>query len=195
VTVVSSKMRAKNRLEQAAPPEERSDEAAFEAVFHQHYPRVFGVIRRLVGDPAEAEDLALEAFWRLYRRPTPQPSQPGRDHNLGGWLYRVAMNLGLNAVRAGKRRQQYEEAAGRWEMLANGEPDPQEEAEAEETRRRVRRTLAGMNSRQAQLLVLRHSGLAYREIAEALALAPGSIGTLLARAEREFEQRYLAEER
>jgi RNA polymerase sigma-70 factor (ECF subfamily) len=47
-----------------------------------------------------------------------------------------------------------------------------------------------MRPREAQLLILRHSGLAYKEIAAALGVAPGSIGTLLARAEKEFERLY-----
>jgi RNA polymerase sigma-70 factor (ECF subfamily) len=62
----------------------------------------------------------------------------------------------------------------------------------EEDRRLVRIVLAQMNERQSQLLVMRYSGLSYKEIAEALKLAPTSIGPLLLRAEREFEKRYRA---
>ena len=47
-----------------------------------------------------------------------------------------------------------------------------------------------MKPRDAQLLLLRSSDLAYREIARALGVQAGSVGTLLARAEREFERRY-----
>jgi DNA-directed RNA polymerase specialized sigma24 family protein len=49
-----------------------------------------------------------------------------------------------------------------------------------------------MAPRQAQLLVLRHTGLAYKDIAAALGVSTNSIGALLARAEREFERRYRA---
>ena len=45
---------------------------------------------------------------------------------------------------------------------------------------------------QAQLLILRSSGLSYKELAEALNVKPTSIGTLLNRAEEEFRNRYLA---
>jgi RNA polymerase sigma-70 factor (ECF subfamily) len=179
-------------LDQSARPEEHADEAALEAAVNQHYSRIYAVLRHLVGDPLEADDLALETFWQFYRRP---PTQPGREHNVAGWLHRVATNLGLNALRADKRRRRYEEEAGRWENNSPADADPQAALEAAETRRRVRRVLAAMNPRQAQLLALRHSGLAYKEIAEALAIAQGSVGTLLARAEREFERLYLAEER
>jgi RNA polymerase sigma-70 factor (ECF subfamily) len=47
-----------------------------------------------------------------------------------------------------------------------------------------------MKPREAQLLLLRSSGLAYREVAQTLGIQPGSVGTLLARAEAEFERRF-----
>jgi DNA-directed RNA polymerase specialized sigma24 family protein len=49
-----------------------------------------------------------------------------------------------------------------------------------------------MRPRAAQLLLLRHSGLSYTELSNVLGVAVGSIGTLLVRAEREFEQEYRA---
>ena len=158
----------------------------YESAFRQHWSRVYGVIYRLVGDPAEAEDLALETFWRLYRRP---PSlDEGRE--LGGWLYRVATNLGYNALRSRKRRQRYEEQAGSLVVRVADPPDPASEIELSQERQQVRAVLAKMKPRSAKLLVLRYSGLSYAEIAAALGLAPGSVGTFLARAEEEFERRY-----
>jgi RNA polymerase sigma-70 factor (ECF subfamily) len=155
---------------------------AFELLFQEHWPRVYALLYRLVGDRAEAEDLALEAFWRLYRRP-PEASR------LGGWLYRVASNLGFNALRARSRRIHYEEQAG-FEILENGPHwDPAVELERLQEREIVRAILAQMKPRAAHLLILRHSGLSYAELAEALDVAPGSIGTLLARAEAEFAGR------
>jgi RNA polymerase sigma-70 factor (ECF subfamily) len=56
----------------------------------------------------------------------------------------------------------------------------------------VRKALAALSERQMQLLVLRQAGLSYRELALALGVAPGSIGTLLARAEAAFESAYRA---
>ena len=62
----------------------------FETIFLENWPRVYGLLFRLVGDQAEAEDLALETFMRLYQRPP--VNNPAL--NLGGWLHRVAVNLG-----------------------------------------------------------------------------------------------------
>lgn len=159
-------------------------EVEFEAAFSEHYARVFGVLFRLLGDRAQAEDLTVEAFWRLWER-TPQ-----RRENLGGWLYRVAMRLGYNALRAARRRERYELQAGHEALELNTSPEPSQVVEKSQERARVRAALSQMKERDAQLLVLRHSGFSYREIADALGIAPGSVGTLLARAEAEFEQRY-----
>jgi RNA polymerase sigma-70 factor, ECF subfamily len=163
----------------------RASTAEFDAVFLEHWQPICRVLARLVGDPAEAEDLALETFWQLYRRP------PSNDHaqNVGGWLYRVATNLGLNALRARKRRTRHEEQAGQQE-IEKSTVDALDRVTVEEEQRRVREVLATMEARQAQLLLLRHSGMAYAQVATALGVSVHSIGTLLARAEREFEKRY-----
>jgi RNA polymerase sigma-70 factor (ECF subfamily) len=165
-------------LDQAASTER------FEAIFEEQWQRVYGVLFRLVGDRAEAEDLALEAFWRLYRR------APGQEDNQSAWLYRVATNLGLNALRARRRRARYEEQAGKLGLETGNPVEPPEELERAEQRRLVQAALARIKPQFARLLVLRHSGLSYAELARILDIAPGSVGTLLARAEAEFEKRY-----
>ena len=162
--------------------------SAFEALFQEHWPHVYRLLNRLVGDPAEAEDLALETFVRLYQRFPLRET----ESNPGGWLHRVATNLGLHSIRGWKRRERYEMAAGKYALEETPEVRPAEILAQEEERRLVRLVLAQMNKRQSQLLVMRYSGLSYKEIANALGLAPTSIGPLLLRAEREFEKQYRA---
>jgi RNA polymerase sigma-70 factor (ECF subfamily) len=167
-------------------PRERAEqtEAQFERTFLEHWPRVYGVLFRLVGDRAEAEDLALETFWRLWQGKT------NVADNLGGWLYRVATRLGYNALRAAKRRQHYEENVGQEALAFDELPDPERETETALERDRIREVLKHMESRNARLLILRHSGLSYKEIAAALNVSPNSVGALLNRAEQEFERMY-----
>lgn len=160
----------------------------FEALFMEHWAQVYRVLYRLLGDPSEAEDLALETFFRLYQRYPPREDQ----FNIGGWLYRVATNLGLHSIRSWKRRERYEMDAGKFALEETPEDHPAEIMVQEEERRFVRLALAQMNEQRSQLLILRHSGMSYKEIAEALKLAPTSIGPLLLRAEREFEKHYRA---
>ena len=78
---------------------------SFEELFLAHYGRIVQALGRLLGDWARAEDLTNEAFLKLYRAPLPQ----GSDGNVAGWLYRTAMNLGIDALRSSARRQQYEQ--------------------------------------------------------------------------------------
>jgi RNA polymerase sigma-70 factor (ECF subfamily) len=96
----------------------------------------------------------------------------------------------LNALRARSRRRRYEEEAARLASHLTPGEDPATALEQAQERQRVRSALARMRPRSARLLVLRHSGLSYAEIAAALQVAPASVGTLLARAEREFEEHY-----
>jgi RNA polymerase sigma-70 factor (ECF subfamily) len=169
-------------------PSRDSVASAFEAVFLEHWARVYRLLYRLVGDPAEAEDLALETFVRLYQK------GPRADHefNPGGWLHRVATNLGLQSIRSWKRREGYEVTAGKYALEETAEDDPAETVARAEAQRTARLALAQMNERQSRLLIMRHAGSSYKEIAEALDLSPTSVGPLLLRAEREFEKRYRA---
>lgn len=160
----------------------------FEAAFQEYWSRICRVLIRIVGQQDEAEDLAIETFWRLYRHP------PRRIDNLGGWLYRVAVNLGFNALRAHQRRQHYEIKAGQLIILECLASNTVTEVESNLARDQVRRILGRMKPREAQILILKHSGCSYAEIAAALEIAPGSVGTLLTRAEQAFEQRYRKEE-
>jgi len=160
----------------------------FETLFQEHWAWVYRLLQRLVGDPSEAEDLTMETFLRLYKRHSGQED----GFNPGGWLYRVATNLGLHSIRSWKRREHYEMSAGKY-AIENSRDEPPAEIQAqEEERQQVRLALARMNQKQSQLLILRYSGLSYKEIANALGHAPASIGPLLVRAEREFEKQYRA---
>jgi RNA polymerase sigma-70 factor (ECF subfamily) len=163
-----------------------AEAADFEAAFREHWRLVYQALYRLLGQRAEAEDLAVEVFWRLHQR-MDSGLQGGR---LRAWLYRVAVNLGLNALRAGRRRSFYEDAAGKRNPVDRAVGNPLEEASRAEERKLVRRTLARLKPRSARLLALRYSGLSYAELAEALKLSPASIGSLLARAEKEFEREF-----
>jgi RNA polymerase sigma-70 factor (ECF subfamily) len=179
-----SKRRSATARRAEAPAEGQAG-IDFDAVFQQYWQPVCAIIYRVVGDWAEAEDLALEVFLQLHSRP---PAQAGSQ--LSGWLYRVGTNLGLNALRSRKRRQYYETQAAVQDALERTSIDPAGALERSQERQQVQAILADMKPRAAQLLILRQAGLSYAEISQALSVAPGSVGTLLARAEAEFVRRY-----
>ncbi len=158
----------------------------FDELFLAHYSRIVSILRRLVGDQGHAEDLANEVFLRLYRRAVP----PDADANVPGWLYRSAVNLGIDHLRARVRRDRYEQAAARAQANTQHVEDGFEQALLAERQRRVRSVLAELKPEQAEMLLSRASGHSYRELADRLAVDPGSVGTLLVRAEAAFEKRY-----
>jgi RNA polymerase sigma factor (sigma-70 family) len=160
------------------------DEADFTQLFLDRYPTVVRVANRMVGDTDEAEDLAVEAFWRLWERP------PRHRKNLSGWLYRVVTYLAYNAIRSKKRRTYYEERTDLDIEPAVGQT-PSQSLEVYQERAAVRLALSKMSLRDAQILMMRSSGLSYKEIAASLEISTTSVGTLLARAEKKFELLYL----
>jgi RNA polymerase sigma-70 factor (ECF subfamily) len=153
----------------------------FEECFRLHYARIARTVARIVGDHARAEEIAVEAFWKLWKTPAAQ------SENAGGWLYRTAVRLGLNELRGRERRQKYESQAG----APDAARTPEELHAAEQEREQVRRVLAAIDPRDAELLLLRHQGFSYDELAAAIEVKAGSVGTLLARAQQAFRKEYV----
>lgn len=162
-------------------------EAEFEAIFRQHYDRIVRVTRRVLRGDSEAEEVSAEVFLRLYH------SGPGvvAGGLVGGWLYRTATRASIDALRRNQRR-------GLEEELDQDHCSPgEDEADGPLTRllrgeriAEVRAVLASLKVEKAQILLLRHSGLSYQEIAEAMQITSTSVGTRLARAEAEFSALY-----
>jgi RNA polymerase sigma-70 factor (ECF subfamily) len=185
VTIDSVNQRSGHSYQQPGL-ENTQPEEYFDSLFQAYWSKVRTLLASLVGDQDEAEDLALEVFWRLYTRPLAD----NKTQNLAGWIYRVATNLGYNALRSRKRRRHYEDSAGLENLETASALDPVKELEKAEQCQQIRQALSQLKPQSAQILVLRYTGLSYTEIATTLSLSPASVGTLLARAEREFEKRY-----
>ncbi|SPE40945.1 RNA polymerase, sigma-24 subunit, ECF subfamily [Candidatus Sulfopaludibacter sp. SbA3] len=153
----------------------------FDEFFHAHYARIARTIARVVGDHGRAEDLAVEAFWKLWR------NSGAHGEKAAGWVYRTAVRLALNDLRGSQRRSRYEQLSGPGPASLT----PEEVRAAEEEREQVRRVLAVIGERHAALLLLRNSGLAYTEVAAALDLNPSSVGTMIGRAQQAFRKEYV----
>jgi RNA polymerase sigma-70 factor (ECF subfamily) len=152
----------------------------FETIFHTHYNRIVYAIARIVGEPARAEELAVEAFWKFWQSPE------AHNEKAGGWLYRTAINLGLYELRRRARHARFERLFRR-----TAPSTPEELHAADEEQQQVRRVLSRMKTRDAELLLLRTNDLRYEEIASVLGLNPASVGTLIARAREMFRKEYL----
>ncbi len=147
--------------------------ADLEQVFRAAYPRVVAVAARVLGSRDEAEDVAQEVFLAFGRSSVPAGEALR-------WLSVAAAHTALNHLRSSRRRASREEAADGGDAVC---PDVADAVVTREERRRVRAALARLPRKQAVALVLRHSGLSYAEVAAALDLSPGSVGTTVRRAE------------
>ena len=160
-------------MPRSAPSAVRGD---LEMVFRRDYRMVVGVAARVLGSRSEAEDVAQEVFLSFGR--TSVPAAQAR-----GWLSVAAAHAALNAVRAGRRRTSHEARANAVPAHDTVVGDVADAVVVREDRSRVRDALARLPHKQAVALVLRHSGLSYGEVAAALDLSPGSVGTTVRRAE------------
>lgn len=148
-----------------------------QAAFSAHYPGLVRHVAYLLGDAAAAEDIAQEAFLRLLRRPPPAGGDPG------GWLRVTGTRLAYNFLRAAQRRRRREE-------LAVQRTEPAVDLDAALS---VRAALATLPPRDRLVLLLRGQGASYAEIGEAIGMAPGSVGTVLARATRRLRTAFQGE--
>jgi RNA polymerase sigma-70 factor (ECF subfamily) len=155
-----------------AVPTRSGTRADLEAVFRENYPLVVGVAARVLGSRDQAEDVAQDVFLSFWRSPV-----PGAEAR--GWLSVAAAHTALNLIRSGKRRALREQAVAGDTVV----PDVAEAVVTDEEHGIVRAALARLPRKQAVALVLRHSGLSYADVAAALDISPGSVGTTVRRAE------------
>jgi RNA polymerase sigma-70 factor, ECF subfamily len=153
----------------------------FETFFYAHYDRTARAIARVIRDPARAEELAVEAFWKLWRHPR------AHGEKAAAWLYRAAVRMALNELRRQTRSNRHESLA----EPPPATPSPEQAHAAAEEQEHVRLVLAEMNARKAELLLLRASGLSYEELASALDVNAKSVGSLLSRAQQAFRKEYI----
>jgi RNA polymerase sigma-70 factor (ECF subfamily) len=149
----------------------------FDSLYRELKPALLRYLCRLTSDGDAAEDVAQEAFVRLLRR----PELKGDDARI--WLFTVATNLARDRGRTLTRRKRLLEATPPAPTPA---PRPDVEAERAETIASVRAALAELTDRDRQLLLMREEGFRYDEIAAAVGVAPGSVGTLVSRALKRF---------
>ncbi len=154
----------------------------FDSVFREVYPSLFRYCARLLGDGDAAEDVAQEAFVRLAQREV-----YGDLRGVRVWLFRVATHLVRDRVRARDNRLRLLSANP---VETAGPPAPDTDVERRERIEAVRSVLNGLAPRDRELLLMREEGFSYKEMARTVGVAPGSVGTLVARAMQRFSKRY-----
>lgn len=152
------------------------------ALFTQYHVPLVRFLTRRLGDRDVAEEVAQETFVRALRQETIVSER--------SWLFAVASNLMRDETRRDMRQQR------RLELLRETsadehvvEPEPTT-MERDEDRALARRAVDALADRDRDALLMREEGLGYEEIAEALGLSVGSVGTTLSRARRRLMEAY-----
>jgi len=153
------------------------DPAASRALVARKLPRILGLAQRMLGDKTEAEDVAQEAFLRVWRQaPKWRPGQARFDT----WLHRVSLNLCYDRLR--RRREIPTDDPP---DLADDGPAPDRGLEARDTGRRVGAALARLPDRQREAIVLCHyQELGNIEAAAIMGVTVEALESLLSRGRR-----------
>jgi RNA polymerase sigma-70 factor (ECF subfamily) len=162
----------------------QGDRSAFRTLVDKYQGPLTNFLHHLVLDQAEAEDLAQDVFLRIHKA-------SGRyrpEAKFSTWLYRIATNRALNALKARRRRptaslDAMEEWGGADQVPAAAGQRPDRELERDEIVRAVGRALRRLPERQRMAVVLqRFEGLSYEEIGEALSVSAEAVDSMLRRA-------------
>lgn len=163
--------------------ESRDSVVGFDEAFTLHHRAVFSTACAVVRDTALAEEVTQEVFLKLFRHLN---SAPDADL-LRAWLLRVTLNEARNMIRSRNRamaRDMTYQKTTSHVIASNFEPDNSQNLEA------ARRALDKIKEPMRSCLLLRHQGFSYREIAQTLSLKENYVGSLIARARKEFARSY-----
>ena len=153
------------------------DQAAARALMLRHAPRVLSLARRLLTDPAEAEDVTQEAMLRLWKI---APNWRTGEAKVSTWLYRVGSNLCTDRLRK-KRGLGLDEAT----EIQDEAPNVEDQMIAADRGRALREAMDRLPDRQKLALTLRHfEERSNPEIAEVLGTSIEAVESLLSRARR-----------
>ena len=152
------------------------DEPAFAELYQRVAPAVFGLVNKVVRNPAQAEEVTQEVFVELWR--TAPRFDPARG-TARSWIMTCAHRRAVDRVRSAERAARRDDLAGRRDQ---GRPYDEvvEQVETSLERERVRRGLDVLTDLQREAVVLAYyGGYTHREIAELLGVPSGTVKTRL----------------
>jgi len=166
----------------------RGDAESFEVLLCRHRVRLVNYFLRMVRDSALAEDLAQEAFLRVYQ--ARERYQPEAAFNT--WLYRIATNLALNAIRdrkpwagvgSGSVGADFQEAEPAVSRLLDSKPTVEQRLIQADRERVIRDAVQALPDKQRAAVILhKYQEVDYRQIARILEVSESAVKSLLFRA-------------
>jgi RNA polymerase sigma-70 factor, ECF subfamily len=197
-------MMGPDNLEETMAPDEhlmarvaQGDTHAFEILVRRHETSVLNLIFRFLGNRSEAEDLAQEAFLRVWK--AAKGYEPHAKFTT--WMYRIVSNLCLNELKSPWRKRlvsfhwfgpggQRSEDDGTETAIVDETPSPEDRLLAQERRRRVAQALQCLPKNQRLALILkRYEGLSYQEIAKVLGCSVSAVESLLVRGKKNLQDK------
>jgi RNA polymerase sigma-70 factor, ECF subfamily len=172
---------------------QRGDKTAFDLLVRKYQHKVIKLVTRYMRDPADAEDVAQEAFIKAYRA---LPQFRG-DSAFYTWLYRIAINTAKNAIVSRDRSpinfdldmQNIEESNSMQMRLADPET-PESLLQTEEIRTTVNEAIEALPEDLRTAIVLRElEGLSYEDIATAMECPVGTVRSRIFRAREAIDRR------
>jgi RNA polymerase sigma-70 factor (ECF subfamily) len=165
----------------------RAGEAqAFEDMVKSYQHRVYGVALRMMGDRAEAEEVAQETFLRAHRA----LAEFRGDARLSTWLYAIASRLCLSRLASGETRMARRRSDAIDALPGRAGDEPGGDLERDEREVALHRAIAELPEERRMVVVLRDlEGLSYDEIAAALGLEPGTVRSRLHRARLDLKEK------
>lgn len=150
---------------------QNGDEQAFNHLVLRYQEKVYWIARRYMGDHDHADDVTQEVFTRAYDA----LREFRAESSVYTWLYRITVNIALNALRRHKIRDFFRLD----ELMDIADTDaksPQEHVELEEERRLVEEAIASLPEKQKSAFILRyHEELSYEEIARITGTSVGGL--------------------
>jgi len=169
----------------------RGDTESFEVLLRRYRAPLVSFFVRMVRDRALAEDLAQEVFLRVYQaRHRYQP-----EAKFTTWIYRIATNLGLNAIRDRKptvAANDYEdqEAESETAKVADSRPTIEQQMMRTDRERMIREAVEALPEKQCVAVLLhKYQDVDYRQIAKVLGMSESAVKSLLFRAYESLRER------
>lgn len=160
-------------------PGEKHDPVGLEELFREHHETVYRAAYRITGSASDAEDVLQSVFLRLLRR---EDEIEVQRRGAGSYLYRAAVNAAYDLLRR-RRRWGAVDLEGMEDTLEDtAEPGPERHRRGREMSDQLRRSLAALNPRHAEIFSLRYfEGLGNKEISRLLGISQTTIAVTLHR--------------